>query len=78
MSNYMMHLLFDNPEMLLPGSRKGLFAEVCKEIEFILRAVKTPLSETELAKQICERKLTGFYLGRTYYKKEETLTSPAL
>uniref|UniRef100_A0ACD5Y9L5 Uncharacterized protein n=1 Tax=Avena sativa TaxID=4498 RepID=A0ACD5Y9L5_AVESA len=34
MSNYMVHLLSDNPEMLTPGSRKWLLATVCnKELE---------------------------------------------
>jgi hypothetical protein len=78
MSNYMMHLLFDNPEMLLPGSRKGLFADVCKEIEFILKAVKTPLSETELATQIRERKGTAFYRYEITYAGEKSLISPTL
>jgi hypothetical protein len=72
MSNYMIHLLFDNPEMLLPGSRKGLFADVCKEIEFILKAVKTPLSEMELAMQIILER------GQITYDREESLISPAL
>jgi hypothetical protein len=72
MSNYMMHLLFDNPEMLLPGSRKGLFADVCKEIEFILKAVKTPLSEMELAMQIILER------DQITYDREESLISPAL
>jgi hypothetical protein len=78
MSNYMMHLLFDNPEMLLPGSRKGLFADVCKEIEFILKAVKTPLSEMELAMQICERNGTAFDRDQITYAGEKSLISPAL
>jgi hypothetical protein len=77
MSNYMMHLLFDNPEMLLPGSRKGLFADVCKEIEFIIKGIKTPLSETELAMEICVRKVTAFYWDKTY-AGEKSLISPAL
>ncbi|XBI59959.1 hypothetical protein VPH35_040934 [Triticum aestivum] len=49
-SNYMMHLLYANPEMLMPGSRKSLFTKAYdelkdihiksrKEMEFIERAI---------------------------------------
>jgi hypothetical protein len=33
----MMHLLFANPEMLLPGSRRNLFTVACGELEAILQ-----------------------------------------
>ncbi|KAG0522473.1 hypothetical protein BDA96_07G040400 [Sorghum bicolor] len=36
-SNYMMHLLFANPEMLLPGSRRNLFTVAYDELEVILQ-----------------------------------------
>ncbi|XP_066323613.1 uncharacterized protein [Miscanthus floridulus] len=36
-SNYMMHLLCANTEMLLPGSRRNLFTVVCDELEAILQ-----------------------------------------
>jgi hypothetical protein len=36
-SNYMMHLLFANPEMLLPGSRRNLFTVAYDELEAILQ-----------------------------------------
>ncbi|WVZ95089.1 hypothetical protein U9M48_040893 [Paspalum notatum var. saurae] len=35
-SNYMMHLLFANPEMLLPGSRRTLFTTAYEELEHII------------------------------------------
>ncbi|CAO2199941.1 unnamed protein product [Urochloa humidicola] len=36
-SNYMIHLLFANPEMLMPGTRRSLFAIAYGELEAILR-----------------------------------------
>ncbi|KAJ1267241.1 hypothetical protein BS78_07G041700 [Paspalum vaginatum] len=36
-SNYMMHLLFANPEMLLPSSRRSLFTTAYEELEAILQ-----------------------------------------
>ncbi|KAF8725960.1 hypothetical protein HU200_020537 [Digitaria exilis] len=36
MSNYMMYLLFVNPEMLLPGTRRNLFTAAYKELNKIL------------------------------------------
>uniref|UniRef100_A0A453DDP4 DUF4220 domain-containing protein n=2 Tax=Aegilops tauschii TaxID=37682 RepID=A0A453DDP4_AEGTS len=35
-SNYMMHLLFANPEMLMPGSRKSLVTKASDEVKNIL------------------------------------------
>ncbi|RLN00791.1 hypothetical protein C2845_PM06G06360 [Panicum miliaceum] len=37
MSNYMMYLLFVNPEMLLPGTRRNLFTTAYDELKDILR-----------------------------------------
>ncbi|PUZ64157.1 hypothetical protein GQ55_3G121200 [Panicum hallii var. hallii] len=37
MSNYMMYLLFVNPEMLLPGTRRNLFTTAYGELKDILR-----------------------------------------
>jgi hypothetical protein len=34
-SNYMVHLLFANPEILIPGSRRILFTYACNELEAI-------------------------------------------
>jgi hypothetical protein len=36
MSNYMMYLLFVNPEMLLPGTRRNLFTTAYDELNHIL------------------------------------------
>ncbi|XP_066323580.1 uncharacterized protein [Miscanthus floridulus] len=36
-SNYLMHLLFANPEMLLPGSRRNLFTVAYDELEAVLQ-----------------------------------------
>ena len=33
MSNYMVYLVFVNPEMLLPGSRRNLFTKAHREVE---------------------------------------------
>nr|CAB3457868.1 unnamed protein product [Digitaria exilis] len=40
MSNYMMYLLFVNPEMLLPGSRRNLFTTAYGELKGILEDKK--------------------------------------
>ena len=37
MSNYMMYLLFVNPEMLLPGTRRNLFTTAYNDLKYILR-----------------------------------------
>uniref|UniRef100_R7W706 DUF4220 domain-containing protein n=1 Tax=Aegilops tauschii TaxID=37682 RepID=R7W706_AEGTA len=42
-SNYMMYLLFVNPEMLLPGTRRNLFLEANAELEEILEDDKASL-----------------------------------
>lgn len=54
-SNYMMHLLFANPEMLMPGSRKKLFTIAYRELESILEGDDLPLSdEKNLAEDIID------------------------
>ncbi|KAL6844565.1 hypothetical protein ACP4OV_025224 [Aristida adscensionis] len=52
MSNYMMHLLYVNPEMLLPGTRQNLFTTAYKELEVILKGEKIPRDESGLTKKI--------------------------
>ena len=37
MSNNMVYLLFVNPDMLLPGSRRNLFKTAYDELKYILR-----------------------------------------
>ncbi|KAF7012174.1 hypothetical protein CFC21_026432 [Triticum aestivum] len=54
MSNYMMHLLFANPKMLMPGSRKGLFATAYSELEEILKTEETPRGEREFTQKVIE------------------------
>ena len=46
MSNYMTYLLFDNPEMLLPGTRRNLFTTAYDELKDILRD-NEPATEKE-------------------------------
>ncbi|XP_039803281.1 uncharacterized protein LOC120667259 isoform X2 [Panicum virgatum] len=45
-SNYMMYLLFVNPEMLLPGTRRNLFTTAYKELKDILDDDKPSLFAT--------------------------------
>lgn len=55
MSNYMMYLLFVNPEMLLPGSRRNLFTTAYNELKGILDDdgnLNLPVEETALAQRI--------------------------
>ncbi|XBI96370.1 hypothetical protein VPH35_032660 [Triticum aestivum] len=40
-SNYMMHLLVANPEMLMPGSRKSLFKKAYDKLKHILKDIHT-------------------------------------
>lgn len=47
-SNYMMHLLFANPEMLMAGTRRNLFETAYKELLVILKDEKDlPLNDEE-------------------------------
>ncbi|CAM0902338.1 unnamed protein product [Alopecurus aequalis] len=56
MSNYMMHLLVDNPEMLMPGSRRGLSAITYKELGSILKGVEdTLMEEGNIAKKVIDK-----------------------
>lgn len=55
MSNYMMHLLYENPEMLMPGSIKSLFARAYNELEDILMSEQTPRDEREFARKVFEK-----------------------
>jgi hypothetical protein len=43
-SNYMIYLLFIRPDMLMTGTRPGLFTDVSNEIELILEDSETPQS----------------------------------
>ncbi|XP_073363615.1 uncharacterized protein [Aegilops tauschii subsp. strangulata] len=56
-SNYMMHLLFENPEMLMPGSRKNLLARVCGELEDLLER-----EHTRRDKEITHRGISEFLI----------------
>ncbi|RLN03539.1 hypothetical protein C2845_PM13G02880 [Panicum miliaceum] len=54
-SNYMMHLLFTNPEMLLPGCRRNLFIIAYGELKAILQGdddSTSPLDEHQLTQRI--------------------------
>ncbi|KAM0831815.1 hypothetical protein ACQ4PT_065296 [Festuca glaucescens] len=56
MSNYMIHLLVANPEMLMPGSRKSLFAKASNELEAILKGEEnTLMEEYKVAKKVTEK-----------------------
>ncbi|XP_071681921.1 uncharacterized protein [Lolium perenne] len=55
MSNYMVHLLCDNPEMLMPGSRKRLLEIVCEELDVLLEGETTPMEEKELTQRVFEK-----------------------
>ncbi|TVU10482.1 hypothetical protein EJB05_44016, partial [Eragrostis curvula] len=52
MSNYMMYLLFINPEMLLPGSRRNLFTTAYRELEDVLTDIEPPVEEKGLVLRI--------------------------
>ncbi|XP_006663294.1 uncharacterized protein LOC102713584 [Oryza brachyantha] len=55
-SNYMMHLLFANPEMLLPSSRRVMFTTAYSELENILQGEDVSLlDEKELTEKIIDR-----------------------
>uniref|UniRef100_A0ACD5WL81 Uncharacterized protein n=3 Tax=Avena sativa TaxID=4498 RepID=A0ACD5WL81_AVESA len=56
MSNYMMHLLIANPEMLMPGSRRSLFAIAYNELEAILKGEEdTPMEQDKIAKHVIDK-----------------------
>jgi hypothetical protein len=52
MSNYMMYLLFVNPEMLMAGTRRNLFTTAYDELKAIVRGDKSPAKETEKIEDI--------------------------
>jgi hypothetical protein len=55
-SNYMMHLLFANSDMLMPGSRVNLLKTACGELEDILHGERLwLLDKEELVRKITER-----------------------
>ncbi|KAL6844568.1 hypothetical protein ACP4OV_025227 [Aristida adscensionis] len=54
MSNYMMHLLYDNPEMLMPGTRRDLVKAAYKELKGICKGDKLPTEEIGLSKRIIQ------------------------
>ncbi|KAM0831802.1 hypothetical protein ACQ4PT_065288 [Festuca glaucescens] len=55
MSNYMVHLLSDNPDMLISGSRKRLLETADKELEVLLEGEWTQLDKNELTRRIFEK-----------------------
>ncbi|XBI59951.1 hypothetical protein VPH35_040926 [Triticum aestivum] len=59
MSNYMMHLLFENPEMQLPGSRKRLFTTAHNKLEDIISGEEAPWDERDFTQRVIEKCNTG-------------------
>jgi hypothetical protein len=55
MSNYMVHLLCDNADMLMPGSRKKLLETAYEELEVLLEGETTPMNEKELTQRVFEK-----------------------
>jgi hypothetical protein len=53
-SNYMMHLLFVNPEMLMAGSRRNLFRTACDQLNEIL-ACDAYSNKTELTQKLIDK-----------------------
>ncbi|KAK3118942.1 hypothetical protein QOZ80_9BG0711030 [Eleusine coracana subsp. coracana] len=53
-SNYMVYLLFVNPEMMMPGARRGLFKDAYGEIEGKVKE-SPPQDEDELAHNIIKK-----------------------
>ncbi|CAD6218158.1 unnamed protein product [Miscanthus lutarioriparius] len=53
-SNFMIYLLFVQPEMLMPGTRQGLFTAACNETELMLSYLSEPTLpyEVHVAEQI--------------------------
>ncbi|CAN6372168.1 unnamed protein product [Urochloa humidicola] len=54
MSNYMVYLLFVNPEMLMAGARRSLFRAAYKELKS-MALDEPPLGEKEIAQNIIRR-----------------------
>ncbi|KAL6655043.1 hypothetical protein ACP70R_005869 [Stipagrostis hirtigluma subsp. patula] len=59
MSNYMMYLMFINPEMLLPGARRNLFTTANSELEELLKGKEPPQNEEGLIQEIENKFLKG-------------------
>jgi hypothetical protein len=56
MSNYMVYLLFVNPDMLMPGARRNLFKDAYGELKKMVIDNQTlPLSEEGLARKIIDK-----------------------
>lgn len=51
----MMHLLFQNPEMLMAGSRSNLSKTAYDELKDILKGEETPRHEKRLAQEITDK-----------------------
>jgi len=51
----MMHLLFANPEMLMPGRRKNLLTVVNKELEDIFKDEEPPVDTEEITQVIIDK-----------------------
>ncbi|XBJ07105.1 hypothetical protein VPH35_012674 [Triticum aestivum] len=56
-SNYMMYLMFVNPEMLMTGTRRSLFRTTCHGVKHMLDDGddKTPLEDREMMKKIIQQ-----------------------
>ncbi|KAL6655034.1 hypothetical protein ACP70R_005860 [Stipagrostis hirtigluma subsp. patula] len=60
-SNYMIYLLFIHPEMLMPGSRQGLFIAACDDIKHMLENASEPLLQngTSIMQRILQMAQSG-------------------
>lgn len=58
-SNYMVHLLFANPEMLMPGSRKSIFTDTYNQLGDILRGEGTCKDADGLVQKIIDKLVSG-------------------
>ncbi|KAG8086782.1 hypothetical protein GUJ93_ZPchr0010g10976 [Zizania palustris] len=78
-SNYMMHLLFANPEMLMPGSRGNLFTTACDELEHLLTGVKPPLpvdDEQSLARAVMAKAAESISKAKQPPKRAKKRSKP--
>ncbi|XBI84850.1 hypothetical protein VPH35_093073 [Triticum aestivum] len=76
-SNYMVHLLHTNHEMLLPGSRKGLLKIAYDELDTILIFHEKSLGEEKLAQKVIGilKSTQGQGIIRVAWMLAESLTS---
>ncbi|VAH12889.1 unnamed protein product [Triticum turgidum subsp. durum] len=60
-SNYMMYLMFVNPEMLMTGTKSSLFHTTCHELKQMLdnEDDKTPLEDREMIKRLINQAQNG-------------------